>query len=308
MALLAVVAAAGFGPAADPPVEKLDVRPRSVTAWTLPPGSAGEQVKWVIDRQKQLQEDFIKKYKATRSEAEKEALAAREYPEPDAPAKLLLDLAARHPKDLAAFEALLWVVRYGPRGPAPSEAPHARARDILMRDFLRHPRIGELCQALSYENEHAATVEFVREVFEKHPDAAARAPAGLARAQHLRRNAGFATSLQKANPEMRANFEKWYGPEYVAFLRKVNPDDLSRQAEAVLDKLVGQKELAAVTYDRRDKKRTVGESAEAELFEMRYLLPGKPAPEITGEDVDGKRFNLSDYRGKVVLLDFWGDW
>lgn len=35
---------------------------------------------------------------------------------------------------------------------------------------------------------------------------------------------------------------------------------------------------------------------------------GDPAPEIEGEDIDGKRFKLSDYRGKVVLLDFWGNW
>lgn len=35
---------------------------------------------------------------------------------------------------------------------------------------------------------------------------------------------------------------------------------------------------------------------------------GKPAPEIEGEDLDGHPFKLSDYRGKVVLLDFWGDW
>jgi cytochrome oxidase Cu insertion factor (SCO1/SenC/PrrC family) len=35
---------------------------------------------------------------------------------------------------------------------------------------------------------------------------------------------------------------------------------------------------------------------------------GKKAPEIKGEDLDGKAFKLSDYRGKVVLLDFWGFW
>jgi len=32
---------------------------------------------------------------------------------------------------------------------------------------------------------------------------------------------------------------------------------------------------------------------------------GKRAPDITGEDADGVKFKLSDYRGKVVLLDFW---
>lgn len=35
---------------------------------------------------------------------------------------------------------------------------------------------------------------------------------------------------------------------------------------------------------------------------------GKKAPEIDGEDVDGVRFKLSDYRGKVVMLAFWGNW
>ncbi len=35
---------------------------------------------------------------------------------------------------------------------------------------------------------------------------------------------------------------------------------------------------------------------------------GKPAPEIAGIDADGKKFLLSDYRGKVVLLDFWASW
>lgn len=35
---------------------------------------------------------------------------------------------------------------------------------------------------------------------------------------------------------------------------------------------------------------------------------GQRAPEIEGEDIDGVAFKLSDYRGKVVVLDFWGDW
>ena len=50
------------------------------------------------------------------------------------------------------------------------------------------------------------------------------------------------------------------------------------------------------------------ESARGHLFAMRNLAIGKVAPEIEGEDVDGKKFKLSDYRGKVVMLSFWGDW
>jgi peroxiredoxin len=35
---------------------------------------------------------------------------------------------------------------------------------------------------------------------------------------------------------------------------------------------------------------------------------GAPAPEIVGEDLDGKPMKLSDFRGQVVVLTFWGDW
>jgi thiol-disulfide isomerase/thioredoxin len=56
------------------------------------------------------------------------------------------------------------------------------------------------------------------------------------------------------------------------------------------------------------RKRTLGEEATAGLDEMLNLAVGKPAPEIEGEDLDGKRFKLSDYQGKVVVLVFWGSW
>jgi len=35
---------------------------------------------------------------------------------------------------------------------------------------------------------------------------------------------------------------------------------------------------------------------------------GKPAPDIEGQDIGGTTFKLSDYRGKAVMLDFWGHW
>ncbi len=38
------------------------------------------------------------------------------------------------------------------------------------------------------------------------------------------------------------------------------------------------------------------------------LEPGYPAPDFAFVDIEGNRRRLSDYRGKVVLLDFWGTW
>ncbi|HWE39063.1 MAG TPA: TlpA disulfide reductase family protein [Isosphaeraceae bacterium] len=45
-----------------------------------------------------------------------------------------------------------------------------------------------------------------------------------------------------------------------------------------------------------------------DLDELRHVGVGRPAPEIVGEDVDGRPLRLSDFRGKVVLLSFWAVW
>jgi peroxiredoxin len=50
------------------------------------------------------------------------------------------------------------------------------------------------------------------------------------------------------------------------------------------------------------------DAARAELFELRHLALGKVAPDVEGTDADGKQFKLSDYRGKVVVLEFWAGW
>jgi acetyl esterase/lipase/thiol-disulfide isomerase/thioredoxin len=48
--------------------------------------------------------------------------------------------------------------------------------------------------------------------------------------------------------------------------------------------------------------------AQSQLKELRFRAAGKPAPEIDGLDLDGQPIKLSEYRGRVVLLNFWGSW
>ena len=38
------------------------------------------------------------------------------------------------------------------------------------------------------------------------------------------------------------------------------------------------------------------------------LQPGQPAPEFTLDDLDGQSVSLSQFKGQVVLLDFWASW
>ncbi len=54
--------------------------------------------------------------------------------------------------------------------------------------------------------------------------------------------------------------------------------------------------------------KAMAEIVKSPLKHLRYLRVGKTAMDIVAEDIDGKEFKLSDYRGKVVMLDFWADW
>ena len=67
-------------------------------------------------------------------------------------------------------------------------------------------------------------------------------------------------------------------------------------------------EVSSDYSDVKQGRRQLSEAADAELFEIRRLVIGQVAPEIEGEDIDEAPMKLTDYRGKVVVLDFWGHW
>ena len=46
---------------------------------------------------------------------------------------------------------------------------------------------------------------------------------------------------------------------------------------------------------------------EGEEFAAKLKI-GQPVPDIVGKDLDGVEFKLSEYRGKITMLSFWGDW
>ncbi len=86
-------------------------------------------------------------------------------------------------------------------------------------------------------------------------------------------------------------------------------EDLDRDALEDLKKK--NLELLVAGYaDIPLRNSTYGAAAEAMLnaHSMEDLAIGKPAPEIIGANVDGEEMRLSDFLGKVVVLDFWGDW
>lgn len=49
-------------------------------------------------------------------------------------------------------------------------------------------------------------------------------------------------------------------------------------------------------------------SLKRQYNEWLEISPGKPAPDIMGLTIDGKKLLLTDFRGKVVYIDVWATW
>jgi hypothetical protein len=66
--------------------------------------------------------------------------------------------------------------------------------------------------------------------------------------------------------------------------------------------------LAAYGDTESPNGKSYAEAAAAFVFALDNLVVGKPCPDFEAVDVEGAKFRLSDYEGKVVLVDFWGFW
>jgi peroxiredoxin len=55
-------------------------------------------------------------------------------------------------------------------------------------------------------------------------------------------------------------------------------------------------------------KTTYGQKIAEQMRKLNSIVMGKPAPELTLNDVDGKPVKLSSLRGQYVLVDFWASW
>jgi hypothetical protein len=88
---------------------------------------------------------------------------------------------------------------------------------------------------------------------------------------------------------------------------------LDRRSKDEAVRARGKERLGTLLRDYQDVPKgtaTYGALADAHLnpHPQGELAVGKPAPEISGTDTDGKAMKLTDYRGKVLVVDFWGFW
>jgi hypothetical protein len=210
-------------------------------------------------------------------------------------AKRFMQFAELNSQDPTAVDALLWVVEKV-RG----KSDTIKALEILAKDHIRSERLGPACQTIANSRSVAAE-RLLRAVIDNNPDKVGQAQACFYLAALLDREADLVEQL-KAEPELAPRVLQYYGNEYGQHLTSLGSKQLTKKREQVYERL--QKSFADVGI----QDSTMGKIAESRLFAIRHLSVGSLAPEIKGEDIHGKPLKLSDYRGKIVMLSFWGHW
>lgn len=240
-------------------------------------------------------------------------------------ARRAIGLAEENPDDPVAAAALLWIIEEGSLQVYDSHERRvdevSKAMDLMVRHHLADEGLGRVCLELVLYPSPLRD-KFLREVYEKSPDREVRGRACLSLAQYLATKAEAARLFTPPlTAEKQEHVKGTYGWDYLERLLDCDPRSLQEEAEQLFRQV--KEEYGDIAYARgtqhteigqihakRDAAngRTLADAAEISLFEMHHLTLGATAPEIEGEDIDGKTFRLSDYRGKVVVLTFSGNW
>jgi hypothetical protein len=222
-------------------------------------------------------ERIKKEWPAAREKLEREELAKAKTPD-EKQQVIYKEFALRE----QLTTPLLDYIEKNPTDPAAEEVLlwatdnsglNSRALELLAKHFPRAQRTGELCSGLIYINDSERYLRKILEV-NQHRKGLMNATVALA-------------GLLKSNSEQL---------------------QLKDPARATNDRKEAEQLLTTLPEKYPDLPAHLKTKANDILLDMRKFGIGQQAPEIEGEDADGQRFKLSDYRGKVVVLDFWANW
>ncbi len=207
------------------------------------------------------------------------------------------------PHDDAAVDSLIWIVCNGGYDSAVD-----RAVVRLTQEYAASPRLGEVIPRLVPSLVHSlspSAEDLFRTVIEKNPDHAAKGRACVALALYLKEEAALVRSLKGDSPEARHLRGYYLSEADKVLLEKAmrkDPAELDQDAVAASERTL--KEFADVA----DYLQILAPAAQARLYDRGSPGIGTGAPHIKGEDIDGQPLDLLKFRGKVVMLLFWGDW
>ncbi len=189
-----------------------------------------------------------------------------------------LAFAETHPDDPAAFDALERAVL----GSFEDRTIRDRTLQRLRAAYVTDPRIKRVVPPLVISPDRESN-ELVYEIIARNPDREIRILAYKSLIHQCEQAIQFAERV-RADESLRSEIEANEGKSYLE-------RSLSRGDRAKTD-LAGYTRIARELYGER----------------FPDLSIGALAPDLAGRTLDDRDVKLSDYRGKVVVLDIWATW
>jgi len=172
---------------------------------------------------------------------------------------------------------------------------------ILLEHHTESGDVGEICSTVG-RNLSSESEAFFHELIEKEQSRAATGLALYELSELLGSRLVLHKQLAEGGQEEEPNYVDYYGRQVVDLCKQLDGDATAAERKRLLV------DVRDHYGDVSRRKNTLAKLAGSQLFEIEHLQVGMVAPEIVGADLGGVEFKLSDYRGKVVMLDFWGDW
>lgn len=244
---------------------------------TAAPETPADRLDAIIARYDAAYDAFLEAYRSAEGEEAKGKVVEELYPDPDQYLEPILEIARSEADSETGFHALEWGLENGRGSDKSAEIARMLTEHHVLRTDLQ-----KVMGVMAYEYDPSIGT-FLEAVLAKNESIEMQAHACFSLGQHCGNRANLAeqSGMDKAE---------------VAALR-------DKQFEC-FERLEADETLGAVAFRRG----TMADRAASHLFELRNLAVGQVAPNIEGTDADDVAFQLNDYRGQVVLLDFWGDW
>ena len=206
-------------------------------------------------------------------------------------------IAEKYPDEPAAIRSLVWIARH--------EVFRENAEKALKILAAKHSRSHEIADYVGTTSLYGEPFEpyeaFIRTVLKDNPDHSVQGSACVNLARYLK----MAVDKSRSNlVKIALEGERSMRSENLAALNHLKErglDNVAAESEALFERTI--KDYSDVRL-QHNVPSEAGEYARQQLFELRNLSIGKPALALEGTDITGAPLKLSDYRGKVVVLDF----
>ena len=221
--------------------------------------------------QQELLDEYRKLYEEKASKDKIEAVIERYQKFTTDEMPKLFKLAEKAPRSEAAFQVFQLIAAQG-------SGDREKAREAIEEHHLDKPYIAPFVQSLGFGFDPSA-IELLEKIRSVNSDRKVLATAAFGLGMLHKR-------LIKTDSEKQS--------EHVEKAKSLLAEVSEKYSDVELAPGQTLAELA---------------SSQAESIDTLLALSvGKEILDLEGEDTDGTRFKLSDYRGKVVLIDFWAFW